>query len=90
MDAPENLPEESRLSNVICSPIELTLEFKRGVVQQLLKSEKTLAAVSRELEPSPTAAPCMYRRVWAMVNAILLVLALLGGRLVNLIEKVLH
>jgi len=25
-----------------------------------------------------------------MVNAILLVLALLGGRLVNLIEKVLH
>ena len=61
-----------------------------GVVQQLLKSEKTLAAVSRELEPSPTAAPCMYRRVWAMVNAILLVLALLGGRLVNLIEKVLH
>jgi len=64
------------LSNMIC-----------GVVQQLLKSEKTLAAVSRELEPSPTAG---YRRVWAMVNAILLVLALLGGRLVNLIEKVLH
>jgi len=48
LDAPENLPEESRLSNMIC-----------GVVQQLLKSEKTLAAVSRELEPSPTAAPRM-------------------------------
>jgi transposase-like protein len=28
-----------------------TVEFKRGVVQQLLKGEKPLAEVSRELQP---------------------------------------
>ena len=31
-----------------------TVEFKRGVVQQLLKGEKTLAAVSRELDIQPS------------------------------------
>ncbi len=30
-----------------------TVEFKRGVVQQLLKGEKTLAEVSRELDIQP-------------------------------------
>ncbi len=30
-----------------------TAEFKRGMVQQLLKGEKTLAEVSRELERAP-------------------------------------
>jgi transposase-like protein len=31
-----------------------TVEFKRGVVQQLLKGEKTLAEVSRELDVQPS------------------------------------
>jgi transposase-like protein len=31
-----------------------TVEFKRGVVQQLLKGEKTLAEVSRELDIQPS------------------------------------
>jgi transposase-like protein len=30
-----------------------TVEFKRGVVQQLLKGEKTLAEISRELDIQP-------------------------------------
>ena len=33
-----------------------TVEFKRGVVQQLLKGEKTLAEVSRELDIQPSVA----------------------------------
>ena len=31
-----------------------TVEFKRGVVQQILKGEKTLAEVARELDIQPT------------------------------------
>src|SRR4030095_1006481 len=34
-----------------------TVEFKRGVVQQLLKGEKTLAQVSRELDIQPCGKP---------------------------------
>ena len=37
-----------------------TVEFKRGVVQQLLKGEKTLAEISRELDIVPSVI-----RTWA-------------------------
>ena len=33
-----------------------TVEFKRGIVQQLVKGEKTLAEVSRELDIQPSKA----------------------------------
>src|SRR2546425_7747441 len=40
-----------------------TAEFKRGVVQQILKGEKTLAEVSRELDIQPTVIRQWKRRV---------------------------
>ena len=39
-----------------------TVEFKRGVVQQLLKGEKTLAEVSRELNIQPSVVRQWKRR----------------------------
>ena len=39
-----------------------TVEFKRGVVQQLLKGEKTLAEVSRELDIQPSVVRQWKRR----------------------------
>jgi transposase-like protein len=39
-----------------------TVEFKRGVVQQLLKGEKTLAEVSRELDIQPSVVRQWRRR----------------------------
>jgi transposase len=39
-----------------------TVEFKRGVVQQLLKGEKTLAEVSRELDVQPNVVRQWKRR----------------------------
>ena len=42
-----------------------TVEFKRGVVQQLLKGEKTLAEVSRELDIQPSVIREWKRRVEA-------------------------
>ena len=42
-----------------------TVEFKRGVVQQLLKGEKTLAEVSRELDIQPSVVRQWKRRVEA-------------------------
>jgi transposase len=44
-----------------------TAEFKRGVVQQILKGEKTLAEVSRELDIQPTVIRQWKRRVEAGV-----------------------
>ena len=38
------------------------MEFKRGVVQQLLKGEKTLAEVSRELDIQPSVVRQWKRR----------------------------
>src|SRR5215831_13341367 len=39
-----------------------TVEFKRGVVQQLLKGEKTLAEISRELDVQPNVVRQWKRR----------------------------
>jgi transposase len=39
-----------------------TVEFKRGVVQQLLKGEQTLAEVSRELDIQPSVVRQWKRR----------------------------
>ena len=39
-----------------------TVEFKRGVVQQLLKGDKTLAEVSRELDIQPSVVRQWKRR----------------------------
>ena len=42
-----------------------TVEFKRGVVQQLLKGEKTLAEVSRELDIQPRRTRSLvWRAAW--------------------------
>jgi len=46
-----------------------TVEFKRGVVQQLLKGEKTLAEVSRELDIQPSVARQWKRRFEAGATA---------------------
>jgi transposase len=46
-----------------------TVEFKRGVVQQLLKSEKTLAEVSRELDIQPSVVRQWKRRFEAGATA---------------------
>ncbi len=46
-----------------------TVEFKRGVVQQLLKGEKTLAEVSRELDIQPSVVRQWKRRVDAGATA---------------------
>ena len=40
----------------------VTVEFKRGVVQHLLKSEKTLAEVSRKLDIQPSVVRRWKRR----------------------------
>ena len=40
-----------------------TVEFKRGVVQQIVKGEKTLAEVSRALDIQPTVIRQWKRRV---------------------------
>jgi transposase len=42
-----------------------TVEFKRGIVQQLVKGEKTLAEVSRELDIQPSVIREWKRRVEA-------------------------
>lgn len=42
-----------------------TVEFKRGIVQQLGKGEKTLAEVSRELDIQPSVIRQWKRRVEA-------------------------
>lgn len=42
-----------------------TVEFKRGIVQQLVKGEKTLAEVSRELDIQPRVIREWKRRVEA-------------------------
>ena len=42
-----------------------TAEFKRGVVQQIVKGEKTLAELSRELDIQPTVIRQWKRRVEA-------------------------
>src|SRR5690242_1523760 len=42
-----------------------TVEFKRGVVQQLVKGEKTLAEVARELDIQPRVIRQWTRRVEA-------------------------
>src|SRR5437867_3941811 len=46
-----------------------TVEFKRGVVQQLLKCEKTLAEVSRELDIQPSVVRQWKRRFEAGATA---------------------
>src|SRR5438445_10492543 len=46
-----------------------TVEFKRGVVQQLLKGEKTLAEVSRELDIQPSVVRQWRRRFEAGATA---------------------
>ena len=46
-----------------------TVEFKRGVVQQLLKGEKTLAEVSRELDIQPSVVRQWRRRFEADATA---------------------
>jgi transposase len=46
-----------------------TVEFKRGVVQQLLKGEKTLAEVSRELDIQPSVVRQWKRRCEAGATA---------------------
>src|SRR5437870_1745722 len=46
-----------------------TVEFKRGVVQQLLKGEKTLAEVSRELHLQPSMVRQWKRHFEAGVTA---------------------
>jgi transposase-like protein len=46
-----------------------TVEFKRGVVQQLLKGEKTLAEVSRELDVQPSVVRQWKRRFEAGATA---------------------
>jgi transposase len=46
-----------------------TVEFKRGVVQQLLKGEKTLAEVSRELDIQPSVVRQWRRRFDAGATA---------------------
>ena len=46
-----------------------TPEFKRGVVQQLLKGEKTLAEVSRELDIQPSVVRQWKRRFEAGATA---------------------
>jgi transposase-like protein len=46
-----------------------TVEFKRGVVQQLLKGEKTLAQVSRELDIQPCVVRQWKRRFEAGATA---------------------
>src|SRR6266576_7011539 len=46
-----------------------TVEFKRGVVQQLLKGEKTLAEVSRELHLQPSVVRQWKRHFGAGVTA---------------------
>jgi len=46
-----------------------TVEFKRGVVQQLLKGEKTLAAVARELDIQPSVVRQWKRRFEAGATA---------------------
>jgi transposase-like protein len=46
-----------------------TVEFKRGVVQQLLKGEKTLAEVSRELDIQPSVVRQWKRRFEAGATA---------------------
>ena len=45
------------------------MEFKRGVVQQLLKGEKTLAEVSRELDIQPSVVRQWKRRCEAGATA---------------------
>ncbi len=45
------------------------MEFKRGVVQQLLKGEKTLAEVSRELHLQPSMVRQWKRHFEAGVTA---------------------
>jgi transposase len=46
-----------------------TVEFKRGIVQQLLKGEKTLAEVSRELDIQPSVVRQWKRRFEAGATA---------------------
>jgi transposase-like protein len=46
-----------------------TVEFRRGVVQQLLKDEKTLAEVSRELDIQPSVVRQWKRRFEAGATA---------------------
>jgi transposase len=46
-----------------------TVEFKRGVVQQLLKGERTLAEVSRELDIQPSVVRQWKRRFEAGATA---------------------
>src|SRR5215470_17071918 len=46
-----------------------TVEFKRSVVQQLLKGEKRLAEVSRELDIQPSVVRQWRRRVEAGATA---------------------
>jgi transposase len=46
-----------------------TVEFKRGVVQQLLKGEKTLAEVSRDLDVQPSVVRQWRRRFEAGATA---------------------
>jgi len=46
-----------------------TVEFKRGVVQQLLKGEKTLAEISRELDLQPSVVRQWKRRFEAGATA---------------------
>ena len=46
-----------------------TVEYKRGVVQQLLKGEKTLAEVSRELDIQPSVVRQWKRRFEAGATA---------------------
>src|SRR5438105_14921668 len=46
-----------------------TVEFKRGVVQQLLKGDKTLAEVSRELDIQPSVVRQWKRRFEAGATA---------------------
>ncbi len=46
-----------------------TVEFKRGVVQQLLKGEKTLAEVARELDIQPSVVRQWKRRFEAGATA---------------------
>ena len=58
-----------RVSTEVGRPTRLTVEFKRGVVQQLLKGDKTLAEVSRELDIQPSVVRQWKRRFEAGATA---------------------
>src|SRR4029450_11032325 len=59
-----------RVSTEVGRPTRVfTVEFKRGVVQQLLKGEKTLAEVSRELDIQPSVVRQWKRRFEAGATA---------------------